>query len=279
MRISILIKCLILLYLLGFLANCSSRKSLLHLESKEGQAIVTGKIYVFYNGADVTEKTSVLFNEVNWGKYNYRADSSHILLTHLPLGECYIARLAYQTFRYNIPKEKSLVTLNNSDSIYYLGDITLDWKGAKDKVPGAMFGLVGVLADEANPDGTVDIYVESNPDSITKYLLNKYDNQKPLKSNIIQASQLTATIKENILKNIRTDLYQFNLKDNQIIQGKLFRKTDNELYIKDKKIVYIVKKDKLLSITKNGQDVTEDALNNFEEMDISLFKYTVKRID
>ena len=290
-------KIIIFLGLVVFMTNCSSRKPLMQIESKEGQAIVSGKIYVYYNGVDVSENVSVRFNELGPGRFTYRTDSSHILLTHFPMGECYIAKLAYQGFKINIPKEQSLVTISSSDSIYYLGDITFAWKGANHKVPGAvlfgllgaliykipgavLFGLVGVILDDANPDGKVDIYVESNPASMAVSISNKYGTQKPLKTNIMPAALLTADIKENITKNIiKTYIYQFNLNDGQSIQGKLFKKTDDELYIIDKKVVYIVKRVKLLSITRDSQDITEEALNDFEKLDISLFKYSVRRIE
>lgn len=290
-------KIIIFLGLMVFLTNCGSRKPLMQIESKAGQAIVAGKIYVYYNGVDVSENVSVGFNELGPGRFTYRTDSSHILLTHFPMGECYIANLAHRGFSIGIPKEKSLVTISSPDSIYYLGDITIAWKGANHKVhgavlfgllgaliykiPGAMlFGLIGVILDGANPDGMADLYVESNPDSMAVSISNKYGTQKPLKTNIIPAALLTADIKENITKNIiKTYIYQFNLNDGQSIQGKLFKKTDDELCIIDKKVVYIVKRVKLLSITRDGQDITEEALNDFQELDISLFKYTVKRIE
>ena len=262
------------------LLQCASRKELTELTSKNDEAIIAGKILVYYNGIDVTDQTSILFNEIMWGKYSYKANTDHILLTKLPLGDCHISRLAYKSFRRNIPKENTLITLKDAGHIYYIGDITIDWRGAKSKIPN-MFGLVGAIADEMNPDGEIKIYVESKIDTIQKYISEKFGQNIKVFPNIINAEILSDSIKVNLTSTriINHNYYEFNLKDGTKVGGKLFKKTDDELYVKDKRIVYIIKKEKLLSIKKDGKDVTEKAQNNFKEMNISLFKYTVKRLD
>ena len=267
------------LLIISIVISCTSRRALQQIQHKENSAIVAGKITVFYNGQDVTSNTDILFNEIMWGKYSYRSDTSHIILTELPLGEGYISRLKYQNFFINVPKEKSLFLLKDNTQINYLGNITIDWKGSKSKSSN-IFGLVGALADEANPDGIVNIYVESKISEIQDYVNVKFGTEHQVLSNEIKALPLDTIAIQNIKKSEdEISVYSdFKLKDGTTIQGKLMSKKDNMLYVRNKKTMFIFDRDKLELILYDGREVTEQTLAQAEEKDIDLFNYIVKEI-
>ena len=269
----------IFLLILILLNSCASRKPLEQIQPKKNSAIVAGKLFVFYNGKDVTPHTDILFNEILWGKYSYRTDSSHILLTELPLGEGHISRLKYKNFIINVPKEKSWFLLQDNTRINYLGHITIDWKGSESKFPN-MFGLVGAIADEAKPDGILDIYVESKINEIQGYVESKFGSEHQILSNQIEALPLDSTAIQNLKKSAdELSIYSdFKLKDGTLLQGRLICKKNEKLYVRKKRTMFIFGIEKLESIQENGQVVTEQALNQVEEKDIDLFNYVVKEI-
>ncbi len=271
---------IILLFIVCFF-SCSSRTKLINLELKDDQTIVAGKLDIYYNGNDVTEETVILFNEISWGTYSYIADSSHMILTYLPAGESYIARIAYKNFFVNLNKEQSLFNIKNINEINYIGHITIDWRGDEYKMPN-MFGLVGAIADEIDPDGSVRIFVGSTKEEIEKYLKNKYENEINIQSNLINAISFNDSI-ESTIKDVHekkdSGYYTFNIADSTSRTGKIFKLSDKEIFVKNKRNVYIIDKKKLLSITKSGINVTEESMKNYKEMNLSLFKYRVERIE
>jgi hypothetical protein len=232
-----------------YLVGCGSRKPLNKIESKQDSAIIAGKIDIFYNGVNVTEYTNILFNEIMWGKYVYKTDTSHILLTELPLGKGHIARLQYENFILNLPKEKSTFVLTDPSKINYLGNIVIDWKGKDFKAPN-MFGLAGALADEANPDGIVEIYVDSQLDEIKNYIDEKFGPDHEIISNEIAAAPFDSKAKLNLSKsyNPKRDYYDVTLNDGNEINGKIVSKKNDELYVKNERIIYIVKLNKISNI-------------------------------
>jgi len=265
----------------SFLVSCGTKKPLIKIEPKKDSSIIAGKIDIFYNGKDVTEDATVLFNEIMLGKYAYKTDTSHILLTDLPIGEGHIARLQYKNFIINVPKEKSSFILEDNSKINYIGHITVDWKGPDSKLPGGMFGLVGAIADEANPDGVVKIYVDSGIEEIKNYIIEKFGSNHEIISNEIKATPFDDTAKLNLSKSYdpKYDYYDVILTSGEEVNGKVYSKKEDELYIKNKQIVYIIKIDKISKILKDGVDVTDNILENTEEKYIDLFNYSVKKIN
>ena len=279
MRVKIIPFILLISFTSVLLVSCV-KKPLTKLEPKKDSAIIAGKIYVYYNGIDVSEKASILFNEVLWGKYAYKTDSSHILLTELPLGEAHIARLAYDNFILNLPREKSAFTLEDPSKINYVGDIVIDWKGNDFKAPN-MFGLAGALADEANPDGVAEIYVESNMGVIQEYINQKFGPGYQVIPNEIRAANFDSTAQANLYKshNPKKEYFDVLLKDGEQISGKVISKKDDELYVKRGKVIYLIKLHRISKILDNDVDVTESTLENTEEKYVDLFKYIVEKRD
>lgn len=273
-----LIPFLLLMSFIGVLLVCCVKRPLTKLEPKKGSAIIAGKVYVYYNGIDVSEETGILFNEVLWGKYAYKTDSSHILLTELPLGEGHIARLQYENFILNLPREESSFTLEDPTKINYLGDIFIDWKGKDFKAPN-MSGLVGALADEASPDGIAKVYVKSNIDEIQDYINQKFGAVHQVIPNEIQAANFDSTAQANLYKsyNPKKGYFDVLLMDGEKISGKIISKKDNELYVKRGKVIYLIKLYRISKILDDGVDVTESTLQNTEEKYIDLFKYVVEK--
>ena len=271
------------LFLMTFISTFSIgcvKKPLTKLEPKKDSAIIAGKVYVYYNGLDVSQNTDILFNEVLFGKYAYKTDSSHILLTELPLGEAHIARLQYENFILNLPREKSTFTLKEPSKINYLGDIVIDWKGNDFKAPN-MFGLAGALADEANPDGVAEIYVESNMGVIQEYINQKFGPGYQVIPNEIRAANFDSTAQANLYKshNPKKEYFDVLLKDGEQISGKVISKKDDELYVKRGKVIYLIKLHRISKILDNGVDVTEPTLQNTQEKYVDLFKYVVEKRD
>lgn len=271
---------LILIPLCSIMIQCSTNKPLKKIELKTESAIVAGEIHVFYNGEDVTDETAILFNEIMWGKYAYETDTSHLLLTELPLGNGHIARLKYKNFIINLPENKSSFTLTDNSKINYVGNIIIDWKGANSKPPN-VFGLLGSLADEANPDGVIEIYVESQIDKIKNNINKKFGPNYEVISNEIKAAPFDSTAKINLSKSYdpKHAYSKVILTDSSEIDGKVVSKKEDKLYITKGRIVYEVKISKISKILKDGVDVTESTIESTEDNYIDFFNYVVKKVD
>ncbi len=179
-----------------------------------------------------------------------------------------------------MPREKSAFTLEDPTKINYLGNIYIDWKGNDYKAPN-MFGLVGALADEANPDGVAEIYVESKIGNIQAYITQKFGPGYQVIPNEIQAANLDSTVLANFSKPYIPKIRYFDilLTDGEKISGKVISKKDDELYVKKGKVIYLIKLYRISKILDNGIDVTESTLRNTEEKYVDLFKYVVEKRD
>ena len=265
-----------------FIINCSVNKQLVEIKNTENQAVVAGNILVYYNGEDITSETTILFNEISWGKYSYKPGVNHRIMTYLPLGESHIARLAYKNFRINIDKEHSSFLLKDAGKINYIGNIYIDWRGDDSKMPN-MFGLLGALADEAVPDGQLKVFVENNEQDIRNFINQHYGSDYELVANIIKAVPYDSS-KRTIIASQETYVegpknYTFKLHDGRKIRGRLIGKKDGELYINNRSLVYIVNKENLAAVLDGEDDVTDDILAEAKEESPDSHSYHFQRVE
>lgn len=167
-----------ILFLLGSFIGCATRPfgQITSLKTTPDEVIVIGRLKVLDKGKPITKETSLLFNEITWGTYAYRADTTGYIYTKLRKGKNYLARIGYEERFANIPEDYVTVTLSDATKVYYIGDITIDVTGKLHVQAGMMFGLVGALADAASKGKEIPIQVANNPDPSIEYFRKKFPN-------------------------------------------------------------------------------------------------------
>ena len=267
------------LIIIGFLivlTSCTVNKQLVTLNTNEEEAIVGGKLKVLYNGKDVTEESTILFNEIMTGKYNYRADSTGFIVTKLPIGESFMSRVSYLNFFTNLPKESTDFVLTTNDKVTYIGDLTVNWVGDGSKISG-MFGLVGAVIDEMNDDGNVEIYSKNNLDEFTSYFSEKYNSNMEIvfiDLNLPDPDSLSLhKIFNDPSKN--PNYLTFNLTNDSKCYGRLRMQKKNKIYVEAGRKLYIFDKKRLNSVHDfNKNDVTNEILqqNNFKRINFNKYE-------
>ncbi|MEW6609454.1 MAG: hypothetical protein AB1414_18755 [bacterium] len=170
---------------LTLVVGCAPTRKLVTLNVDPNEAIVIGRLSVSYNGEDVTQKVTLFFNEIMWGKYSYKTDETGYIFTYLPLGKNHFARIAYKDFIYNFPKDYATFDLTTNSAVNYIGDLKVEWNGPKFKMPN-MFGMLGALADEAVNDGKIEITVLNKSKECKEIFDKHYPNQMGLREELVK---------------------------------------------------------------------------------------------
>ena len=107
------------------------------------------------------------------------------------------------------------------------------------------------------------------------------DYQKAAENFNANIHALNPEIVEYIANKNRYNSYQFDfkLKDGRSVYGKLLSKKDDELIIKQGKIIYIIHFDKISGIYQNKEDVTDSILHTAPQEQVDFFNYDVIEID
>ncbi len=259
------------------MTGCVSNGHLTTLNTTDNEGIVAGRIEIYYNDENVTNNSTILFNEFMWGTYPFQPDEIGFIVTKLPVGDNFFARISYKNFFINITREHTLFNVIGNNKISYIGNITIDWEGPDYKInTGVMFGAVGgalgALADQMNPDGSIDIYVEDKENEIVDYIHQTFGHEMEMVNVLIPVPDISQKNSKEIIE-IPSDYLTFNINDGRKVYGKLKGIKKKEIYVEDGKILYIIKKDLLLSILENDVDVTEMKLNQSQFNPINFNAY------
>jgi hypothetical protein len=247
----------IIIILTIILIGCANSGRLVSLETKNNECIVVGRLNVLYNDIDVTTKTTILFNEMMWGKYPYKADNTGLIITKLPLGQNYISRIVYRNFHINVGKGYATFKITDSSKIYYIGDITIQWNGDKYKLlpGGALFSLI----DQASSDGGMKLTVEDNyAECINDFKKYYNSTNHVIKSLInINPTKLNESLKTE-------DDYSFKvvLDNNKEIKGEIRRINNKEIYLTKYQLLYIIKRKRIFKIYENNIEISQSDLLN-----------------
>ena len=269
----------IILILIAFvISGCiTTNKQLTTLDLEPGESIVWGRIKVLYNDKEITAKTTLCFNEKMTGKYNYKPDSTGNIITKLPVGNCFISRVAYTNFFYNLPTEMTQFFINDQSKVNYIGDLTINWIGKKSKISG-MFGLVGAIVDELNNDGELEVYVVDNLDEFIQYFNSRYNSDLEFNNIVLDLPHPDSLSQHTIFVNpsANPNYLNFNMTKDRTCYGLLRFIKKNEVFVEDGKKLFIIRKKDLISITdKEGNNITEEILNQTDFKRINYNSYEI----
>ena len=264
---------------------CSSNKQLITLDREPNEAIVVGKLKVLYNDEDVTTKSRILFNELTKGEFSYKPDSTGYIITKLPVGEAFFSNIAYTNFSYKFQREDALFQLSNTNDVYYIGDIVVNWIGPKYKVVvvGLVPALLVSILDAITNDGDLELYVEDNQDAALEYFNNRFSTDLEF-SNIVLDLPHPDSLSQHksfAYAEENPNYIKFNLTKDRSCNGVLRMIKKKDIFVESigenqNKLLYVFRRKNLISITdKDGNDITDTTLEETDFKRINFNKYTV----
>ena len=274
-----------ILFSLLILSNCVSpgRVEVFDLSADEG--LVVGRLSVLYNGKDVSRETTILFNEIWVGEFSYRGQGDGYIITKLPLGQNHIARIAYLQNFLNLDKTNTGFFVSERNKMTYIGDITIDWKGPKGKIPaGLMFGLVGALIDEAIPDGTINLITKDNEAETVAYV-NQVLNLNMGSNKALVTTTLTHSLTDSLIPILSgqplpqlespaaLDHVRIVHSTGDPISGSFLARKKDKLYFENQKILYVVYLDVIESMSDANGELRVDDLDGRPKKSINFNGY------
>lgn len=121
-------------------------------EVDKGEGVILAKVNINYNGYNYNENCSICFNSVN-GPCQ-KLTKSGLVFLNLETGTGSVRRLACQDISmqyYNIEGAE----FNVKRGINYVGNIIINWSNDGGFKATQGLGLLGVLLDEMNNDGSI----------------------------------------------------------------------------------------------------------------------------
>lgn len=161
---------LIALLVALLVSGCASTKFTGLEDVSEKEAVAVAKIRILHNGKDVTKGSTVIFNAPYTGiiRYAYKPDEAGYIFAKLPVGNNRLNTILHpnQLTQHRFGDEELTCQLLEGKGIYYIGDITLDWRGMGSAGSWMLFaavgGIPGALAGAAAGQGGIVATVESN---------------------------------------------------------------------------------------------------------------------
>lgn len=175
----------ILFFLLSIfiLSSCSSGK-ITTTETKPTHAIIFGRLNIYKDKSIKTQDIWVHFNERNWGKTVARLDEKGYFTAKIPLGKNHIAMLAYGNKYHNLPKDCITINIENSETIYYIGDLYINWSPnhGNERIYS---GVIGYLAENSKDGNCIAADVKSSELTI-KYFKSLFpENTKEIEVKLV----------------------------------------------------------------------------------------------
>lgn len=170
------------------LLSCKSGR-IATTETKPTETIIFGKLTINSEKEINYKDIWIHFNERLWGKNITRLDEKGYFSVKLPLGHNDIAMLVYGRKNKNIPKDYVSIDVEDSNTIYYVGDIVIGWKPSnKDRGnqwAGALGGITGALVS-ANAKGDELPVKVTESNSTIQYFEQKFpENKKKIKTQLV----------------------------------------------------------------------------------------------
>lgn len=172
-----------------FLLSCKSGK-ITTTDTKPTETIVFGKLTINSEKEINYKDIWIHFNERLWGKNIARLDENGYFFAKLPIGHNNIAMLVYGRKNKNIPKDYVSIDVEDSNVVYYIGDVFIDWKPSnKDRgatLAGALGGVAGALI-AANADGEqLPVKIIATDSTIQHFKEQYQENKKDIETQLMK---------------------------------------------------------------------------------------------
>jgi hypothetical protein len=185
------------------LGGCASIGPITSVDKGPNEAIVIGRIRVFYNGEDVTKDSTIWFRSRGSSKdFAYQPDQHGTVYTKLPVGSYHVQRVEYRsfvgTFHHEFLEQRAPFAISDHVRVNYIGDLTLDWKGRSLKPSQAllMLGVVGgiasAIADIGN-DGEIAIGTADNSVRALRAFNERFHTRMELASSPVRLTRQPPT--------------------------------------------------------------------------------------
>lgn len=171
-----------------FIAGCGSGRITTTTGTKPTETIVFGKLNIESDNQLENKKILLHFNERLWGKFAVWPDEEGYFYMKLPLGNNHIALLEYRDgigFYKNIPENYVSIDLTESNSVYYIGDISFDWT-PKEEDRRRQNGATGAVIEASQEGNKVPVVVSNNQKTINYFVQKFPENKKEILTELIK---------------------------------------------------------------------------------------------
>jgi len=168
--------------------------------------------------------------------------------------------------------------MTSNDSIYYIGDITINWMGNKSKKEFMFLGLIGVIADEIADDGLLEFYSENNYDSFKEYYRANYESDLGVKNVTLNLPHPDELKSYEIFKDPAKNQHylEFTTTKGKRCYGQLCQVNEKKIYIKFNETIYVIARKKLGTIkTSSGELVNLESISNKKFEPINFNSYEI----
>jgi hypothetical protein len=213
---------------LSLIYGCATKPigQLTKIETDPNEVIVLGQLHIKDKGKNITTETTLFFNEITWGTYAYRADSTGYIYTKLKPGKNNIAQIAYNNQLLNLPDDFATVQLNDATKVYYIGDITMDVTDKLHTAASGLLGLTGFIIDATSTKKSVPIKVGSLPIPAIDFFNKLFPNKKEFVTSLLTIESDSIIVLKNLEDKIHKIAPNANEKipfssDTSLIVGSL----------------------------------------------------------
>lgn len=279
----------ILLLLVIMLSGCAVNKQLLTLDCTYQEAIVAGKVHVYYNGKEVTSDCKIAFNEPYYKPTPYVLNHDGIFVHKLIKGVNSLRQVHYKNLTFNIPAGVVSFTIAENKTLNYVGDLTVNWVDNTGNpggmvaagfflggiAGGAVLGGIGVLADKG---GQAEVYSENNLAEMQEYLKFCYDSNQVINDLTIPLTHPDDYTNHQLFihPSHNPKYLEFVVKNRDSVHGKLRYLKKKKIYILSDDKIYVIPKKKLVAIKdKTGEEISLESLDNQYFEIINFNKYEV----
>jgi hypothetical protein len=152
--------------LLGVLLACggsAATREFRLADVEEDEAAIAGRVHVRYNGKMSPAECSLCFN----GDDCVEANRQGFVFHHVPRGRNAFSQI--RCMRDASPYHHSFngqgFSARGKGTVTYFGDLYIDWKTDGGYKTSQLYGLAGVLADEASDDGQATLAIVNRPEA------------------------------------------------------------------------------------------------------------------
>ena len=177
---------ILLLYIMVFVSCKSSRLSVTDTIS-EAETVIVGNIKIIKEGKDVTKNARIYFDENQKGILTYKMKEDGRIVMKLPKGNHFIKLIYTEYGSANLPDGYALLTVPESNKVYYIGEIEIDGTGVLQK---KFSGIVRDVQAKDLKEKKIPIKVFDKREATLKDYETEYGKEKAVVISLLEVTPL-----------------------------------------------------------------------------------------
>lgn len=190
--------------LLTIVSSCGTRRFTGIENVGSGEAVAFGRIKILHNGKDVTEGANVIIDAPSTGivRWQYQLDRDGVIVAQLPTGNHSVTHIIVESglSQHRFETGELSFDLPEGRKVYYLGDVTMDWRGAGAAasvplmVAGAVTGgVMGAALGSTITQGGIVVSVDDQQESASATFHQRFPTEGAVVSSPLRVTPRPST--------------------------------------------------------------------------------------